>query len=243
MQTLAPGRLALTASLLLALAGCAHHTTQYPPSDAFFNNPPPEGELTPAKTGPGDRPPERKATTQASTTAPAAPAAATGKAATQGAAATSGAPSAAASSVAGAAAGGAAAGAAAGGAATGTAVGAAVAGTAAAATAVAVAKPSAGASDTTQAKVVHVDELPVAISRVPPQYPDAARAAGTQGTVQLEALVKTDGTVGDVRVDVSVPGLDEAAKACLRQWTFKPGMSAGKPVEAWVGVPISFHLR
>lgn len=202
MQTLAPGRLALTASLLLALAGCAHHTTQYPPSDAFFNNPPPEGELTPAKTGPGDRPPERKATTQASTTAPAAPAAATG-----------------------------------------TAVGAAVAGTAAAATAVAVAKPSAGASDTTQAKVVHVDELPVAISRVPPQYPDAARAAGTQGTVQLEALVKTDGTVGDVRVDVSVPGLDEAAKACLRQWTFKPGMSAGKPVEAWVGVPISFHLR
>ena len=238
MQTLAPGRLALTASLLLALAGCAHHTTQYPPSDAFFNNPPPEGELTPAKTGPGDRPPERKATTQASTTAPAAPAAATGKAATQGAAATSGAPSAAASSVAGAAAGGAAAGAAA----TGTAVGAAAAGTAAA-TAGAVAKPSAGASDTTQAKVVHVDELPVAISRVPPQYPDAARAAGTQGTVQLEALVKTDGTVGDVRVDVSVPGLDEAAKACLRQWTFKPGMSAGKPVEAWVGVPISFHLR
>ena len=202
MQTLAPGRLALTASLLLALAGCAHHTTQYPPSDAFFNNPPPEGELTPAKTGPGDRPPERKATTQASTIAPAAPAAATGPA-----------------------------------------VGAAVAGTAAAATAVAVAKPSAGASDTTQAKVVHVDELPVAISRVPPQYPDAARAAGTQGTVQLEALVKTDGTVGDVRVDVSVPGLDEAAKACLRQWTFKPGMSAGKPVEAWVGVPISFHLR
>ena len=55
--------------------------------------------------------------------------------------------------------------------------------------------------------------------------------------------MKTDGTVGDVRVDVSVPGLDEAAKACLRQWTFKPGMSAGKPVEAWVGVPISFHLR
>jgi len=209
MQTLAPGRLALIASLVLA--GCAHRgTTKYPPSDAFFNNPPPEGVLTPAQTGPGDRPPARKAAAPASAGAPAA---APGTKAAAGAAVPS------------------AAGA------------AATAGTAAAATAATVAKPSAGANDTTQSKVVHVDELPVAITRVPPQYPDAARAAGTQGTVQLEALVKIDGTVGDVRVDVSVPGLDEAAKACVRQWTFKPGMSAGKPVEAWVGVPISFRLH
>jgi protein TonB len=89
----------------------------------------------------------------------------------------------------------------------------------------------------------HVDQLPVAITRVPPSYPDAARAAGTQGTVQLQALVKTDGTVGDVRVSVSVPGLDEAAKACVRQWTFKPGMAGGKPVEAWVGIPVKFSMH
>lgn len=90
---------------------------------------------------------------------------------------------------------------------------------------------------------MHVDELPVALTRVQPQYPDAARAAGTQGTVQLQALVKTDGTVGDVRVTVSIPGLDEAAKACVRQWKFKPGMAAGEPVEAWVGVPVRFSLH
>jgi len=109
-----------------------------------------------------------------------------------------------------------------------------------------VAKPSVTAHDTTAAKVgenAHVDELPVAITRVPPSYPDAARAAGTQGTVQLEAFVKTDGTVGDVRVAVSVSGLDEAAIDCVRQWTFKPGMAAGKPVEAWVGVPVTFRLH
>jgi len=233
MQTLAPGRLALRSLLLLALAGCAHRgTTKVPPSDAFFTNPPPEGVLTPAQTGPGDRPPPRKPATHPSTTA--APAAA-GKAAAPAAAT----PSAAGAAVGGA--GAAAGGAAAGGAAVGGA-GAAAAGTAAAATAAAAAKPPAVAQDTT-AKSVHVDELPVAITRVPPQYPDAARAAGTQGTVQLEALVNTDGTVKDVRVDVSVPGLDEAAKACLRQWTFKPGMAAGKPVEAWVGVPITFRLH
>ena len=90
---------------------------------------------------------------------------------------------------------------------------------------------------------VHVDELPVALTRVPPKYPDAARAAGTQGTVQLQAFVKTDGSVGDVKVTVSVPGLDEAAIACVRQWTFKPAQAGGKAVEAWVGVPVKFTIH
>jgi protein TonB len=219
MQTLAPGRVTfLAASLLLALAGCAHHgTVRYPPSDAFFKNPPPEGVLTPAPTGPGDRPPARNATHPAS----AAPAAA--------APASTAAPAAAAP--------------------TGAAASGAAAGTAAAATAAAAAaKPVVVPHDTTAATAKvgenqHVDELPVAITRVPPSYPDAARAAGTQGTVQLQALVMTDGTVGDVRVTVSVPGLDEAAKACVRQWTFKPGLSGGKPVEAWVGIPVRFAIH
>jgi len=219
MQTLAPGRVTfLAASLLLALAGCAHHSTvQYPPSDAFFKNPPPEGVLTPAPTGPGDHPPARDAAHPAS----AAPAAAVP--------ASTAAPAAAAP-----------AGAAASGAAAGTA--------AAATAAAAAAKPAVVSHDTLAATAKvgenqHVDELPVSITRVPPSYPDAARAAGTQGTVQLQALVKTDGTVGDVRVSVSVPGLDEAAKACVRQWTFNPGMAGGKPVEAWVGIPVKFSMH
>jgi len=89
----------------------------------------------------------------------------------------------------------------------------------------------------------HVDELPVALTRVQPKYPDSARAAGTQGTVQLQAFVKTDGSVGDVKVTVSVPGLDEAAMACVRQWTFKPAQAGGKAVEAWVGVPVKFTIH
>jgi protein TonB len=221
MQTLAPGRaLLVTASLLLA--GCGHRgTVQYPPSDAFFTNPPPQGTLTPAPTGPGDRPPPRKEPAPAATGAAPAASSASPKAGAAPAAAASGAATGAATTVG--------------------------AGAAAASAAAAVAKSSVPGHDSTTAAKVgenqHVDELPVAISRVPPSYPDAARAAGTQGTVQLEAFVKTDGTVGDVRVAVSVPGLDEAAMACVRQWTFKPGMTAGKPVEAWVGIPISFRLH
>jgi periplasmic protein TonB len=229
MQTLAHRLVVfLAAALLLAPMGCAHRSvTRYPPSDAFFTNPPPQGELTPALAGPGDRPPQRKAPAHAEPAA-AAPA---GAAAAPAAAAT-----------------GAATPSAAAGAAAGASAGAAAPAAAAAAAASAAAKPSSAAADTAHlwpmaTTNAHVDELPVALTRVPPKYPDAARAAGTQGTVQLQAFVKTDGSVGDVKVTVSVPGLDEAAMACVRQWTFKPAQADGKAVEAWVGVPVKFTIH
>jgi len=89
---------------------------------------------------------------------------------------------------------------------------------------------------------VYVEELPEAATKVAPDYPEAARAAGVTGIVMVQALVRTDGTVGDVRVVKSIPPLDEAAKACVRQWTFKPALVAGKPVAVWVGVPVKFSL-
>ena len=90
---------------------------------------------------------------------------------------------------------------------------------------------------------VYVEELPEALTRVPPIYPDEARRNGIQGTVMGQCLVLRDGPVGDVRIVKSVPGLDEAAVACLRQWRFKPAMAKGQPVTVWVGVPIQFSLH
>jgi TonB family protein len=90
---------------------------------------------------------------------------------------------------------------------------------------------------------VNVEELPEAITKVPPNYPDAARAAGAQGTVLVQALVLEDGTVGDWRVVQSVPGLDEAAVAAVRQWRFKPALNKGVPVAVWVAVPVKFTLH
>ena len=65
---------------------------------------------------------------------------------------------------------------------------------------------------------IYVEELPEAITRAPLHYPDEARKHGIQGTVMGQCLILRDGTVGDVRIVKSVPGLDEAAAACLRQW-------------------------
>jgi protein TonB len=90
---------------------------------------------------------------------------------------------------------------------------------------------------------VYVEELPEAVTRIPPNYPDMAREAGVDGTVMVQALVGKDGRVRDVRVVKSIPMLDDAAKAAVRQWVFKPALSTNKPVAVWVGVPVKFSLH
>jgi TonB family protein len=89
---------------------------------------------------------------------------------------------------------------------------------------------------------VYVEELPEAVSKVAPIYPNDMKPGG-EGTVMVQALVLEDGSVGDVRIVRSVPGLDEAAVACVRQWRFKPAMSKGAPVAVWVAVPVRFGPR
>ena len=44
---------------------------------------------------------------------------------------------------------------------------------------------------------VYVEELPEAITKVNPVYPDIAREAGVDGTVMVQALVGKDGKVKD----------------------------------------------
>ena len=90
---------------------------------------------------------------------------------------------------------------------------------------------------------VYVEELPEPVTKVQPAYPDLAREAGVDGTVNVQALVGKDGKVKDVRVVKSIPMLDESAKAAVRQWVFKPALSNNKPVAVWVAVPIRFVLN
>ena len=90
---------------------------------------------------------------------------------------------------------------------------------------------------------VYVDELPEAITKYPPVYPSEARNAGTEGVVLVQALVVEDGSVADTHIVKSLPGLDEAAIASVRQWRFKPALAHGKPVAVWVAVPVRFSLH
>ena len=87
-------------------------------------------------------------------------------------------------------------------------------------------------------------KAPVLVKNVTPQYTKDARARHVQGTVELLAVVKTDGSVAGVRVTKSLDEqLDRQAIAALKQWTFKPGTKDGTPVDVEVNVQMSFRIK
>lgn len=90
---------------------------------------------------------------------------------------------------------------------------------------------------------LYVEELPEALERPAPAYPDEARRAGIEGTVTVQALVDREGVVRDARVVRGIPPLDEAALRAVRQWRFRPAKSNGRPIAVWVAVPIRFSLH
>jgi protein TonB len=74
--------------------------------------------------------------------------------------------------------------------------------------------------------------------------PDAMRAK-VQGGVALEAVVRPDGTVGEVRVVRSLDkryGLDDEAVKALKQWQFTPGQKDGGAVPVVVEVEMTFTI-
>ena len=87
-------------------------------------------------------------------------------------------------------------------------------------------------------EVDYFDPAPEAIKTMAAQYPAAARRAGVEGTVMIQALVGKDGLVKDTRVFKSIPTLDAAAAAAVRQWVFKPVRAV-----VWVLVPVKFSLH
>jgi protein TonB len=87
---------------------------------------------------------------------------------------------------------------------------------------------------------------PVPLIQVKPSYTSEAMRARVQGSVTLEVIVKSDGTVGEVRVIKSLDralGLDDAAIRAARQWTFKPATFEGKPVDVVVLIVLDFRIQ
>jgi protein TonB len=79
-----------------------------------------------------------------------------------------------------------------------------------------------------------------------PAYPALSRRLNEEGVVRLNILVNADGSVARLEIVRSsgYPRLDESAmKTVQSSWKFEPARQAGKPVSAWVVVPIKFTLR
>lgn len=84
------------------------------------------------------------------------------------------------------------------------------------------------------------------LSNPEPSYPALSRRLGEEGIVRLDILVNPDGTVARLELARSsgFPRLDRSAMATVQaSWKFEPARRDGKPVAAWVTVPIRFTLR
>ena len=85
---------------------------------------------------------------------------------------------------------------------------------------------------------------PALVHRVEPVYPDIAAAANLAGTVILEALVGTNGSVESVKVLRSRNALlDKAAIAALKQWRYTPLVLNGIPTPFILTVTFTFSTR
>jgi TonB family protein len=132
-------------------------------------------------------------------------------------------------------------------------------------TATACALLGVGICATTLAFSVHVDALaagdeqgsskpngPVAVSaenmqnqivhKVNPVYPPDAKKARIQGKVELDAVISKTGEVENLKVNSGPQELQQSALDAVRQWTYKPFLLNGEPVEVKTTVHVTYTL-
>jgi protein TonB len=90
--------------------------------------------------------------------------------------------------------------------------------------------------------VMDYDSAPRLIKQTRPQYPQEAFIKKIEGTVTLEILIDAAGRVPRARVLQSVPALDAAALACVKEWIFSPAMKHGRPVNTVATAPVHFRI-
>ena len=132
-------------------------------------------------------------------------------------------------------------------------------------TATACALLGAGICATTLALSVHVDAIaagdeqrpsnpagPIAVRadimqnqivhKVPPVYPRDAKKAGIQGKVQLDAVIGKTGEVEQLKVVSGPSQLQQSSLDAVRQWTYKPFLLNGDPVEVKTTINVIYSL-
>lgn len=92
---------------------------------------------------------------------------------------------------------------------------------------------------------VAFDEPPEPVHMVPAAYPELARQAEAEGTVQLLVTIDETGRVVDATVQSSnaIESLERAAIQAAFQWLFKPAKQRDKPVKVRIVIPFRFSLN
>ncbi|MFZ0632976.1 MAG: energy transducer TonB [Acidobacteriaceae bacterium] len=82
--------------------------------------------------------------------------------------------------------------------------------------------------------------LPTRVAGHRPVYPHAARLESIQGTVELAAVIRKDGSMGDVKVVSAPPRLGQSAVVGVRTWRYRPYLVNGQPVEVETRIHVTF---
>ena len=110
------------------------------------------------------------------------------------------------------------------------------------------ANEASGGSDSNATKApkqltVSADEMQQNIlTKAVPVYPPAAKKARIQGKVTLDAVIGTDGHVENLRVLSGPQELQQSSLDAVRQWTYKPYLLNGDPIEVETTVNVVYML-
>jgi protein TonB len=92
--------------------------------------------------------------------------------------------------------------------------------------------------------VVIPQELAVGllIHKVEPEYPIEAKKARISGIVILKATISKTGEILGLHAECGPEMLQEASLKAVRQWTYKPYLLRGEPVEVQTTIKVVFAL-
>jgi TonB family protein len=86
-------------------------------------------------------------------------------------------------------------------------------------------------------------QAPVLVHRVEPLYPEEARRNHVSGMVIVQTVIDENGHVTRAEALQGPPELAQAAVDAVKQWTWKPGTQAGKPVPVLFNLTVNFLLN
>lgn len=87
-------------------------------------------------------------------------------------------------------------------------------------------------------------EAPKIRKRVPPEYPEGAKAFGVEGNLVVEIVLGADGIPREPRVLQPLPAatLTYVTLEAMKRWQFEPARYQGEPVAVWYNLTVQYKL-
>ncbi len=97
--------------------------------------------------------------------------------------------------------------------------------------------------DPDESEFVPVEQMPVIIKRVVPEYPSLARKANVEGRVVVRAMVDENGNVTKAVILEGDDIFNQAALDAIYRTKFKPAVNGNRTVKVWITYPFIFTLN